>query len=85
MLLGLVLLIQYRFTDEAEHSLRKAESDFPEAHLLLAHLFWARGTLNDSREKINEYLRSGDTLWTPLATAWLKRLDKAQRVVAQSR
>ena len=75
LLLGMSLVMQDKFTPEAESNLLSAEADFPQASLLLARLFAAQGRIENARQRINRYLASGEPDGAPLAHRWMKKLN----------
>jgi tetratricopeptide (TPR) repeat protein len=84
LLLGMSLVIQNKFTKEAEDSLVQAEPEYPQAGLLLARLLAAQGRLQPAKEQIRRYLASGQTEGAPLAERWMKTLNEAtQPMTAQ--
>src|SRR6266404_7289668 len=74
LLLGWSLAAQFRYTAEALENLRRASSEFPEAHLAAADVLVHQGSLDGARSEVEAYLRSGAIEQRPVAEAWLKML-----------
>jgi tetratricopeptide (TPR) repeat protein len=79
LILGLVLVMQDKFTDEAAHLLDQAQAEYPQAMLLLGRLIAARGDIDGAKAKLREYLaKRTDGPGRELATEWLNTLNKVQ-------
>jgi hypothetical protein len=74
-ILGCALVVQQKFTNEAEQSLRKAAADFPQAVLLLAPVLAAKGDFASAKDHVQRYLASGDGAGVEMANEWLRQLD----------
>jgi Flp pilus assembly protein TadD len=61
LLLGMSLMLQHRFTADAESNLQRAAADFPFARLWLGTLLLDKGDIQAARDQLTAYLRSGDT------------------------
>src|SRR5262249_40601542 len=72
LMLGLSLVLQKKFTLEAERSLKKAATDFPQASLLLAPVLAAGGQIEFAKDQLQRYLASGDRSGAGLANQWIK-------------
>jgi Flp pilus assembly protein TadD len=79
LILGVVLLLQNKFTQEAVDLLTRAESEFPEGGLMLARVFATRGDIAGAKSKILEYLAAGTERGRDLGQAWLQRLERSER------
>ena len=55
LMLGYSLVLQEKFTTEAEQSLRRAATDFPQAALLLAPVLAAKGEFASARDHLERY------------------------------
>lgn len=77
MILGLALVMQDQFTDEALQFLQRAEEEFPQAILLTARIYAARGERAEAETAIRRYLETGDESGVLIAESWLNLLDKA--------
>jgi Flp pilus assembly protein TadD len=77
LLLGMSLVMQNKFTDEAQQNLVRAERDFPQASLLLARVLAARGQIQPAKDRIQHYLASGQAEGASLAKKWMKKLSDA--------
>jgi hypothetical protein len=75
-MLGCALVVQEKFTTEAEQSLRKAAADYPQAVLLLAPVLAAKGDIPSARENLRRYLASGDRTGVQIANVWMQQLDR---------
>lgn len=82
MILGLVLVMQDKFTDEALNSLLRAGKDFPQGALLSARVYAARGERDEAEAAIKGYLKSGDAAGEPLARQWLAALRSMERTAS---
>jgi len=78
-ILGCTLVVQQKFTNEAEQSLRKASADFPEAILLLAPVLVAKGDVASARDHLQRYLASGDRRGVQMANVWMQQLDQLKK------
>jgi len=74
LLLGLALVFQDKFTDEAVTSLEKARDQFPQAHLILARALAARGKKDEARSELETFLAGKPSFGSDLAQSWLKVL-----------
>jgi tetratricopeptide (TPR) repeat protein len=78
-MLGYALVLQEKFTTEAEQSLRKAATDFPDAVLMLVPVLAAKGDMASARDHLLRYLATGDRSGMEIANQWMKQLDGALR------
>ncbi len=76
LLLGISLVLQKKFTAEAEQSLRKAAADFPQARLMLAPVLAAHGKIESARAQLQQYLASGERSGVEIAKDWMRQLDQ---------
>jgi tetratricopeptide (TPR) repeat protein len=74
LLLGIALVFQDKFTDEAVTSLEKARGEFPQAHLVLARALAARGKRTEARSELETFLAGKPSFGADLAQSWLKVL-----------
>jgi Flp pilus assembly protein TadD len=74
LLLGWSLAAQFRYTEEALHTLESAAPEYPEAHLAAADVLIHMGSLTAAHEEIEAYLASGSAGQKSLAEAWLRLL-----------
>jgi tetratricopeptide (TPR) repeat protein len=79
LLLGFSLVLQDKFTHEAAFSLKKAQSDYPQAEILLARIDAARGDIAAARGKLEQYLATKDNYGRQLAERWLDALNQAMQ------
>lgn len=84
LVLGLTLVMEEKLTDEALNLLLRAAEDFPQARLLSARIYAARGKADEAETAIHEYLASGDTTGTDMANEWLSIIRKARETVSAS-
>lgn len=77
LMLGLSLVLQRKFTREAEQSLGKALHDFPQASLLLARVLAARGEIECARVELQRYLATGDRSAVEIANQWMRQFNSA--------
>jgi hypothetical protein len=78
MLLGLILVKEKKFTEEALHCFERARDEFPLAHLLAGRVFIALGKTQLARTEIQTYLSSDELENRGLAHAWMDFLDRNQ-------
>jgi Flp pilus assembly protein TadD len=74
-ILGTSLILQQKFTSEAEESLKRAAKQFPEARIALAVVLANRGKVDSAREELDLYLAGDDTSGTELAHKVMHQLD----------
>lgn len=74
MLLGLVLMEQGKFTDEALQCLERAFHQFPLAHLLAGRVLIGQGQAEKGKSEIQAYLATEDPDNRNLALKWLELL-----------
>jgi tetratricopeptide (TPR) repeat protein len=74
LVLGMALVLQDKFTDEAVSMLEKANEDYAQAHLFLARALAGRGEKESAKSEIETYLASGDRSGQELARSWLETL-----------
>jgi Flp pilus assembly protein TadD len=79
LILGVVLLLQNKFTHEVVDLLTRAESEFPEAGLMLARVSAAHGDIAGAKSKIMKYLSTGTERGRDLGQSWLLLLERAER------
>lgn len=77
--LGISLVLQKKFTPEAEQSLRRAAVDFPQARLMLARVLAAHGKIESARAQLQRYLASGERSSVEVAKDWMRQLDAVSR------
>jgi tetratricopeptide (TPR) repeat protein len=82
MLLGMVLLLESKFTEEALQCFERTRDDFPLAHLLAGRVLMAQGSPAEAKSEIHAYLASGDQDHREVAALWLDMLDQIQQRVA---
>jgi tetratricopeptide (TPR) repeat protein len=75
LLLGASLVMQRKFTAEAEQSLRKAAPDFPQASLMLVPFLVQKGEIQAARDHLDRYLAEGDGSCAEIAKTWKQKLD----------
>ena len=81
LVLGVSLVLQKKFTAEAEQSLRTAASDFPHANVWLAMGLLQKGDIATAKNQLKMYLASGEKTGTDQVKALIHELD----LVAQSK
>jgi Tfp pilus assembly protein PilF len=69
--LGLALVSQGKHTPEALTQLRSAASEFPEARMFAAEVLLHQGALDEARDEIAAYLKSGHPDLRAQAEQWL--------------
>lgn len=74
-ILGTSLILQQKFTLEAEESLKRATKWFPPARISLAILLAHRGQVDSARQELRLYLASGDISQVDLANRVMRELD----------
>jgi Flp pilus assembly protein TadD len=79
LILGVVLLLQNKFTHEVVDLLTRAESEFPEAGLMLARVSAAHGDIAGAKSKIMKYLSTGTERGRDLGQSWLRVLERSER------
>jgi len=79
LILGVVLLLQNKFTQETVDLLTRAESEFPEAGLMLARVSAARGDIAGAKARVVKYLSSGKERGRDLGEKWLLVLERSGR------
>lgn len=84
MILGLSLVLQQKFTNEALNSLGRAEAEFPQAYLLSARILAARGDSDKAKAEIKTYLATGDQSAVELAHEWLGTIQEAEQKTTAS-
>lgn len=77
LVLGFSLVLQNKFTPEAERNLREAAAGFPQAGLLLAPVLAAKGQIEPAKEQLKVYLASGDRSAVDVANDWMQQLNLA--------
>jgi Flp pilus assembly protein TadD len=77
LFLGMTLLFENKLTQEAIDQLTGAETEFPQASLMLGCVFVARGDIEMARSKLSNYLSSGSTWGREVGEQWLQVLDGA--------
>jgi tetratricopeptide (TPR) repeat protein len=81
LVLGISLVLQKKFTAEAEQNLTRAASDYPRANVWLAVGHLLRGDIATAKDHLKMCLASGEKTSMDKAKALLKELD----MVAQSK
>jgi tetratricopeptide (TPR) repeat protein len=77
VVLGMALVIQDKFSDEAINLLESTGEEYPQAHLFLARALAGKGKKDMARKQIQLFLRSPQTKDEPaktLAERWLQAL-----------
>jgi tetratricopeptide (TPR) repeat protein len=82
MLLGLILIQERKFTDEALRCFERSENQFPLAHLLAGRVLVGQGEVQKGKSEMQSYLASGDPDNRQLALHWLDWLDRNQQKLA---
>ena len=70
VIFGLTVVLQDKFTDEALTAVTRAKSEFPQAGLVAARIYAARGMRDEALTEVNEYLASGDLAGADVAKQW---------------
>ena len=79
LVLGLALVAQQKFTDEALQCFEQASEQYTAAHLFAAKLLMAGGQLIWAKSEIQIYLsRAEDPRNRALASRWLARIDQGE-------
>ena len=79
LILGISLVLQKKFTAEAEENLRRAVSDFAPATLWLAMVRFERGDIADARSQLETYLRTGEKSGVAIAKGLMQQFELAGR------
>jgi tetratricopeptide (TPR) repeat protein len=87
MVLGMILVLRNKFTDEAERLLDHAKLEFPQAYLLNARLLAARGESSEARAQLEAYMAKEheDAKGRALAQQWMNNLREARATTTASR
>jgi tetratricopeptide (TPR) repeat protein len=78
MLLGVALVDQHKFTEEALRCFERTFDFDPTAHLLAGSVLFAQGDLERAKSEIRTYLASGEQDDREVAARWLHSLDQQQ-------
>jgi tetratricopeptide (TPR) repeat protein len=78
MLLGMVLVEQQKYTEEALQYLERAGREYPLAHLLAGRVFIALGKAESARSEILTYLSGKDLGNRAIANQWLDFVNRNQ-------
>jgi len=84
LILGASLVLQKKFTTEAEQNLRKAVPDFPQASLMLVPVLAEKGEIQAARDHLDRYLADGDGSCAEIAKTWKQRLDRTRPQIADT-
>jgi tetratricopeptide (TPR) repeat protein len=79
LVLGISLVLQKKFTAEAEENLRRAVSDFAPASLWLAMVRFERGNIADARSQLEIYLRTGEKSGAAIAKGLMQQFELVGR------
>jgi tetratricopeptide (TPR) repeat protein len=82
LVLGISLVLQKKFTAEAEENLRRVVSDFAPATLWLAMIRFVRGDIRDARNQLEIYLRTGQESGMAVAKGLMQQFELVGRDVA---
>ncbi len=76
LLLGMALVLQDKFTDEAVRNLTDSREQYPQAHLFLARALAGRGKRDLARTEVQKFLNTPqkDQTAKHLAESWLQAL-----------
>ena len=85
LVLGISLVLQKKFTAEAEENLRRAVSDFAPATLWLAIVRFERGDIADARNKLEMYLRTGEKSGMTIAQRLMQQFELSESAAARGR
>ena len=77
LILGTALVLQHKFTAEAERLLKIAAGEYVQAQLWLGLGMVAKGQLVNAKEPLQKYLASGEKVGSELAASMLKRIEAA--------
>lgn len=77
-ILGITLVMANQLTDEALEALQRAQEEFPQAELLMARVYAARGEGEKAEAAILSYLESGDPAGVEMAEQWLRTVRAAR-------
>ena len=77
LMLGVSLVLQGKFTPEADRALTRAADDFPEAKVWRAVWLVGRGDLASARDQLKAYIAHTGEAGAHIATALLQRLESA--------
>lgn len=87
MILGMVLVMQNKFTDEASRLLDSAKVEFPQAYLMRARLLAARGQLSEAQSQLQAFIKKdhSDAGARHVAEEWIQTISDARRKSASLR
>lgn len=77
-LLGMVLIEQQKYTEEALRCFERTWDEYPLAHLLAGRVLIAQGKSDKAKSEIQTYLPRADQEGRDVATRWLDVLDRSQ-------
>jgi len=79
LMLGVALVKQRKFTEEALQSLDRARDYHPWAHLFAGRVHLERGHLERAKNAIQTYLSSGDQEHSEIANSWLEVISEREQ------
>jgi tetratricopeptide (TPR) repeat protein len=79
LVLGISLVLQKKFTAEAQDNLRRAVSDFAPATLWLAMVRFERGDIVDARSQLEIYFRTGEKSGVAIAKGLMQQFELVGR------
>lgn len=82
LLLGLILLEEHKFTDEALRCFERTALQYPLSHLLGGRVLIGQGEMERGKSEIQAYLASGDQDNRQIALKWLASLDDKEQELA---
>jgi Flp pilus assembly protein TadD len=83
-LLGITLVYQQKFTDEALQCFEQTGDGYPLAHLLAGRVLIARNSLELAKTEIQTYLSSREQRHRLMATQWLDIIERNEQRSAVS-
>lgn len=75
-MLGCILVTERRDSSEATQLLRDAQTEFPDARLLLAQVFLRQGDVREARAELRDYLKLPEVEKKQRVECWLARLEQ---------
>ncbi len=83
LLLGIVLVDERKFTDEALRCFTQARAEHPLAHLLAGRVLMVQGDSEGAKSELQQYLASGDQKNRAVATLWLDFMNQNDQTLAK--
>jgi Flp pilus assembly protein TadD len=75
LMLGVSLVLQGKFTPEADRALTRAADDFPQANVWRAVWLFGRGDIESAKDQLKAYIAHTGEAGADIATALLQRVE----------